>query len=150
MDDDNPMYAVPAAATVVRAADQVVRYDLLPDGDVEGTRRGVANGVAGQSCMANVLEMPPAQASPLRRFSGEHIVVQLAGTMTWNVEGVDHTLEPGDMCFVPVGHAYSFRNDGDLTARFLDIAGRVDEWPPSMSYADGTRLRSSSMPDLFN
>ena len=142
--------AVPTETMVVRADDQIVRYDLLPGGDVEGTRRGVANGLAGTACMVNVLEMPVGQSSQLRKFSGEHIVYQLEGSVVWQVDGIDHRIDPGDMLFVPVDRAYSFRNVGGATARFIDIAGKVDEWPPAMSYDDGTRLESSSMDDLFN
>ena len=142
--------AVPTDAMVVKAEDQIVRSDLLPGGDTEGTRRGVANGFAGTACMVNVLEMPVGQSSPMRRFSGEHIVYQLVGSVVWVVDGVDHRIDPGDMLFVPVHRAYSFRNVGDVDARFIDIAGKVEEWPPAMSYDDGTRLESSSMGDLFN
>ena len=141
---------VPTEPLLVTAAEQVVRYNLLPDGDVEGTRRGVANGLAGASCMVNVLEMPPRQASPTRRFNGEHIVYQLSGTVIWNVDGVDYALNAGDMLFVPADCPYSFRNDGEVLGRFVDIAGKVDEWPPSMSYEDGRRVDSASMGELFN
>jgi len=141
---------VPTEPLLVPAADQVVRYNLLPDGDVEGTRRGVANGLAGASCMVNVLEMPPHQASPTRRFNGEHIVFQLSGTVIWTVDGVDYPLSAGDMLFVPVDRPYSFRNVGDELGRFVDIAGKVEDWPPSMFYADGRQVASASMGELFN
>jgi quercetin dioxygenase-like cupin family protein len=142
--------AVPREPFHLKAADQVVRYDLLPDGEVEGTRRGVANGVAGTSTMVNVLEMPPGQTSPPRRFTGDHTVFQLAGVVEWEVEGVAYRLEPGDMLFFPPGLRYAYTNVGDELARFIDVAGRVDDWPPSMLYDDGPALNSGTLDGLFN
>jgi len=142
--------AVPTGPLHLRAADQVIRYDLLPGGEVEGTRRGVANGIATGCTMVNVLEMPPGQSSPRRRFTGDHVVVQLAGVVVWELDGVEHRLEPGDMLFFPPGTAYSFANPGDTTARFIDVAGRVDDWPPRMLYEDGTEISSGDLDDLFN
>ena len=67
---------VPEGALHLKAADQIIRYDVLPGGDVEGTRRGVANGIATTSTMVNVLEMPPGQSSPKRQFTGDHTIFQ--------------------------------------------------------------------------
>jgi quercetin dioxygenase-like cupin family protein len=142
--------AVPTGPVHLRAADQVVRYDLLPGGDTEGTRRGVANGFATSSTMVNVLEMPPGQASPPRRFTGDHVVFQLAGVCEWEVDGTVHRLEAGDMLFFPPGTPYSFSNPGEVLARFIDVAGRVDDWPPRMLYEDGTEISSGDLDDLFN
>jgi quercetin dioxygenase-like cupin family protein len=142
--------AVPQGPFHLKAADQVVRYDLLPDGDVEGTRRGVANGVAATSTMVNVLEMPPGQTSPMRRFTGDHVVFQLAGTVEWEVDGSIYRLDPGDMLYFPPGLRYAYTNVGDVVARFIDVAGRVDDWPPSMLYDDGPVVSSSTLDGLFN
>ena len=142
--------AVPTGAFHLKAADQVVRYDLLPDGEVEGTRRGVANGVAATSTMVNVLEMPPGQTSPMRRFTGDHTVFQLAGSVEWDVDGSVYRLEPGDMLYFPPGLRYAYTNVGDELARFIDVAGRVDDWPPSMLYDDGPAVSSATLDGLFN
>ena len=102
--------AVPRGPLHLRAAEQIIRYDVLPGGDVEGTRRGVANGIAATSTMVNVLEMPPGQSSPQRQFTGDHVIFQLAGTAEWNVEGVLYQVEPGDILFFPPDTTYSFAN----------------------------------------
>jgi len=142
--------AAPDGPLYLRAAEQVVRYDVLPGGDVEGTRRGVANGIATSSTMVNVLEMPPGQSSPKRQFTGDHVIYHLAGTVEWDVEGVIHRLTAGDMLFFPPDTTYSFANVGDDLARFIDVAGKVDDWPPRMKYEDGTEISSGTLNQLFN
>lgn len=140
----------PAGPLLIRSDQQTLRFGVLPDSDVEGTRRAVANGVAGTACMVNMLAMPPGQASPQRSFNGEHIVFQLDGSSTWVVDGVEHVLQPRDLLFIPADRPYSVRNDGDVDASFLDVAGKVDAWPPSMSYDDGTTVASGRLDGLFN
>ena len=54
------------------------------------------------------------------------------------------------MLYFPPGTPYSFSNVGDGMARFIDVAGRVDDWPPRMLYADGTEISSGSLDQLFN
>jgi quercetin dioxygenase-like cupin family protein len=142
--------AVPDKPFHLLAQEQVVKYDVLPGGEVEGTRRGVANGVATTSTMVNRLEMPPGQSSPKRQFTGDHVIYQLAGTVAWDVEGVVYRLGPGDMLFFPPDTTYSFANVGDDVAQFLDVAGRVDDWPPRMKYEDGTEISSGTLDQLFN
>ncbi len=141
---------VPDGPLFLKAAQQVIRYDVLPGGEVEGTRRGVANGVATTSTMVNVLEMPPGQSSPKRQFTGDHTIYHLAGTGEWDVEGTVYVLEPGDILFFPPDTTYSFANRGDVPMRFIDCAGRVDDWPPRMKYEDGTEISSGTLDDLFN
>jgi quercetin dioxygenase-like cupin family protein len=142
--------AVPEGPLHVPNDQQQMRYDVLPGGDVEGTRRAVANGIATTSTMVNRLEMPPGQSSPGRRFTGDHVIYQLEGTVEWDVDGVPYRLGPGDMLYFPPGTPYSFSNVGDGMARFIDVAGRVDDWPPRMLYADGTEISSGSLNQLFN
>lgn len=142
--------AVPTGPLHLPASEQVVRFDLLPGGDVEGTRRGVANGIATSSTMVNVLVMPPGQTSPTRRFTGDHVIFQLSGTVEWTVGDDVYRLSPNDMLFFPPGTPYSFANVGDTDARFIDVAGRVDDWPPRMLYEDGTEIDSGTLDDLFN
>jgi quercetin dioxygenase-like cupin family protein len=142
--------AVPEGPLHIRDDEQVMRYDVLPGGNVEGTRRAVANGIATTSTMVNRLEMPPGQSSPKRRFTGDHVIYQLAGTVAWDVDGTVYRLAPGDMLYFPPGTPYSFANVGDDIARFIDVAGRVDDWPPRMLYEDGTEISSGSLDQLFN
>jgi quercetin dioxygenase-like cupin family protein len=110
----------------------------------------VANGIAATSTMVNRLEMPPGQSSPQRRFTGDHVIYHLEGTVEWDVDGVPYRLAPGDLLYFPPGTPYSFSNVGDTVARFIDVAGRVDDWPPRMLYADGTEISSGSLNQLFN
>jgi len=142
--------AVPEAPLHVPHDQQQMRYEVLPGGDVEGTRRAVANGIATSSTMVNRLEMPPGQSSPPRRFTGDHVIYQLEGTIVWDVDGTPYRLRPGDLLFIPPNIPYSFSNDGTEIGRFIDIAGRVDDWPPRMLYADGTEISSGSLNELFN
>ena len=142
--------AVPAGPMHLPASAQVVRYNVLPGGETDGTRRGVANGFATTSAMVNVLEMPPGQSSPKRQFTGDHVLYQLAGTVEWDVEGVIHRLAPGDMLYFPPNTTYSFANVGADLARFIDVAGTVDDWPPRMKYEDGTEISSGTLNQLFN
>ena len=61
-----------------------------------------------------------------------------------------YRLGPGDMLTSrPVGRTRS-RMSADGMARFIDVAGRVDDWPPRMLYADGTEISSGSLNQLFN
>jgi quercetin dioxygenase-like cupin family protein len=142
--------AVPEGPLHIPNDEQVMKYDVLPGGDVEGTRRAVANGIATTSTMVNRLEMPPSQSSPPRRFTGDHTVYQLEGTVEWDVDGTVYRLAPGDILFFPPGLSYSYSNVGDEIARFIDVAGRVDDWPPRMLYADGTEISSGTLNQLFN
>ena len=142
--------AVPDSPLHVPHDQQLMRYDVLPGGDVEGTRRAVANGIATTSTMVNRLEMPPGQSSPPRRFTGDHVIYQLEGTIEWDVDGVIYLLRPGDLLFIPPGVPYSFSNAGTDIGRFIDVAGRVEDWPPRMLYADGTEISSGSLNQLFN
>jgi quercetin dioxygenase-like cupin family protein len=142
--------AVPEGPLHVPNDQQQMRYEVLPGGDVEGTRRAVANGIATTSTMVNRLEMPPGQSSPQRRFTGDHVIYQLEGMVEWDVDGVPYRLTPGDMLYFPPGTPYSFSNVGTTLARFIDVAGRVDDWPPRMLYADGTEISSGSLNQLFN
>ena len=142
--------AVPLEPLHVPNDQQQMRYEVLPGGDEEGTRRAVANGIATSSTMVNRLEMPPGQSSPPRRFTGDHVIYHLEGTIEWNVDGVSYRLRPGDLLFIPPNVPYSFSNPGDDIGRFIDVAGRVDDWPPRMLYADGTEISSGSLNQLFN
>ena len=141
---------VPEAPMHIPSAQQQMRYEVLPGGDVEGTRRAVANGIATSSTMVNRLEMPPGQSSPHRRFTGDHVIYHLEGTIEWDVDGINYRLSPGDLLFIPPNIPYSFSNPGDEIGRFIDVAGRVDDWPPRMLYADGTEISSGSLTQLFN
>jgi quercetin dioxygenase-like cupin family protein len=127
-----------------------MRYEVLPGGDACGTRRAVANGIATTSTKVNRLEMPPGQSSPPRRFTGDHVSYQHEGTVEWDVDGVPYRLDPGDMLYFPPGTPYSFSNVGAKLARFIDVAGRVDDWPPRMLHTDGTEISSGSLNQLFN
>jgi quercetin dioxygenase-like cupin family protein len=142
--------AVPEEPLHIPFDQQQMRYEVLPGGDVEGTRRAVANGIATTSTMVNRLEMPPGQSSPPRRFTGDHVIYHLEGTIEWNVDGVSYRLRPGDLLFIPPNVPYSFSNVGAEIGRFIDVAGRVDDWPPRMLYADGTEISSGSLNQLFN
>ena len=41
-------------------------------------------------------------------------------------------------------------NVGADLARFIDVAGKVDDWPPRMKYEDGTEISSGTLNQLFN
>ena len=143
--------AVPTSALHLPARAQVMNYDVLPGGNVEGTRRAVANGIAATSVMVNVLEMPPGQGSPPRQFTGDHTIFHIAGVIEWDVEGTIYRLDAlGDILFFPPDTSYSYANPGDEVARFIDIAGRVDDGPPRMKYEDGTEISSGTLTQLFN
>src|SRR6195952_2925960 len=124
--------AIPEGPLHIPNDEQLMRYEVLPGGEVEGTRRAVANGIAATSTMVNRLEMPPGQSSPPRQFTGDHVVYQLEGTVDWDVDGTVYRLGPGDMLYFPPGLPYSYSNVGEEIARFIDVAGRVDDWPPRM------------------
>jgi quercetin dioxygenase-like cupin family protein len=132
----NPNPGVSDETYLLSADDQVTVYGRLPGSDQEGTRRGVANGVAATACMVNLITMPSGQRGPERSFNAEHVAYGVTGATTWVVDGARFTLEPAGLLFIPADRSYWIANEGPDEASFLDIAASAGVWPPTITYAE--------------
>jgi quercetin dioxygenase-like cupin family protein len=57
--------------------------------------------------------------APHRHVTYDETVYELAGTCTFNVEGREFPLSPGEALFIPRGAVHQFVNRGTDTVRFL-------------------------------
>jgi quercetin dioxygenase-like cupin family protein len=141
---------VPREVVHLAKEDQVMRFDVLPGGEVEGSRRGVANGIRGTSCMVNLLTILGGQRSPTRSFTAEHVVYQVAGRSNWEVGEVTYTLSEGDLLFIPANCSYAISNDDQGPGFFLDIATSAGQWPPQIAYEGGEVQNREAAKALFD
>jgi quercetin dioxygenase-like cupin family protein len=117
------------------SAAELVRTDWsLPGTDRIGFMRTVCRGMRGAGASLGVGIMPVGQRSPLHTTDSEHLLLGLAGELTWCVEGTNHVMGPMDLLFIGAGHEYDYWNSSFETARFVDVIGRVDTWPPGTDY----------------
>lgn len=116
-------------------ASELVRTDWsLPRADQQGFMRTICRGVIGAGASLGVGIMPIGQRSPLHTTDSEHLLLGLTGQLTWRVEGQDYVTGKMDLLFVGAGHEYEYWNSGWETATFVDVIGRVDEWPFTANY----------------
>ncbi|GAB3519995.1 bifunctional allantoicase/(S)-ureidoglycine aminohydrolase [Arthrobacter monumenti] len=67
-----------------------------------------------------IMEVSPGGGSsrPESNPEAEGVVFLMEGTLSLNLEGEQHTLEPGGYAFIPPSSQWSVANDGDAPARF--------------------------------
>jgi quercetin dioxygenase-like cupin family protein len=121
---------------LVTAAELAETDWSLPKANEPGFTRTVCRGVIGAGASLGVGVMPFGQRSPLHTTDSEHLLLGLAGSLTWRVEGTDYVMKEMDLLFVGAGHEYEYWNSGWDTARFVDVIGRVDRWPFYAAYKD--------------
>lgn len=127
---------------LMSAAELVETDWSLPRTDKIGYIRTVCRGMIGSGASLGVGIMPVGQRSPLHTANAEHLLLGLAGQLTWRVEGVNYVTREMDLLFIGAGHEYEYFNSGFETARFVDVIGKVDIWPHSAVYKEadaGTR-----------
>lgn len=116
-------------------AAELVRTDWsLPRTNEIGYMRTVCRGVIGAGASLGVGIMPIGQQSPPHTTDSEHLLLGLEGELTWRVEGVDYVTGAMDLLYVGAGHEYEYWNSGWVTAKFVDVIGRVDKWPFTADY----------------
>lgn len=126
---DQGVHFMPAAAL------EQTLFDL-PSADQEGFRRTIGRGFLGEGASLAIGTMPPGQRSPQHDSSGEHLLLGLEGEITWMAEGFEAiVMGPGDLVFIGANQSYHYLNQAAVTARFVDVIGRVSVWPHSASYA---------------
>jgi quercetin dioxygenase-like cupin family protein len=123
-----------SGAVVVRREAEFEPHWRSPRADEIGFRRGFVEGVSATSFMVNVLVLPPGQGCPRHDFGGDVVALVLEGKVEFVADAQSYELEPHDMLLLPAGVVYAYRNVGDGEARFVSIAGRVDEWPAKARY----------------
>jgi quercetin dioxygenase-like cupin family protein len=116
-------------------AAQLVQTDWsLPRAGEPGYVRTVCRGFIGAGASLGVGIMPVGQRSPLHTPNAEHLLLGLAGQLTWRVEGQEHVMDPMDLLFIGANREYEYWNSSFKEARFVDVIGRVDRWPHSTQY----------------
>ncbi len=116
-------------------AAQLVETDWsLPRADQRGYMRTVCRGFIGAGASLGIGIMPIGQRSPLHTPNGEHLLLGLAGQLTWRVEGEDYVMNPMDLLFIGAHREYEYWNSSLEDARFVDVIGKVDRWPHSTEY----------------
>jgi quercetin dioxygenase-like cupin family protein len=107
----------------------------LPRSNEPGYMRAIGRGFRGRSASLGVGIMLVGQRSPLHSADAEHLLLGIEGSITWNVDGTPYSMGPMDLLFVGAGIVYEYWNSGFSTARFVDVIGKVDSWPPQGNYA---------------
>ncbi|MHB1444973.1 MAG: cupin domain-containing protein [Acidimicrobiales bacterium] len=116
------------------ASELVLTDWSLPAADKIGYMRTVCRGIRGAGASLGVGIMPVGQRSPLHTTNSEHLLLGLAGELTWCVEGESFVMREMDLLFIGAGHEYDYWNSSFETARFVDVIGRVNIWPPGTDY----------------
>lgn len=106
----------------------------LPRSDEPGYLRTICRGFRGTSASLGVGIMLVGQRSPLHSADAEHLLLGIAGSITWSVEGTHYSMGPMDLLFVGAGIVYEYWNSGFSTAQFVDVIGKVNSWPPQGNY----------------
>jgi quercetin dioxygenase-like cupin family protein len=119
---------------LVKAAELVESDWSLPKADQIGFMRTVCRGVRGAGASLGIGYMPVGQRSPLHTPTAEHLILGLEGELTWRIEGVDYVTGEMDLLFIGANREYEYWNSSFKLATFVDVIGRVDEWPPSGNY----------------
>jgi quercetin dioxygenase-like cupin family protein len=108
------------------------------------------------------MTVAPGAGMPVPHYheSWEETVYGLAGTLTFQIDGQNGAIGPGDAGFVPRGAVHGFRNDGPEPAKclcvltpgalgpgyFRDIAALVVPGPPDPAKMKETMLRYGLIP----
>jgi quercetin dioxygenase-like cupin family protein len=106
----------------------------LPRAEEPGWMRTVARGFIGAGASLGIGTLPVGQRSPLHTPNAEHLLLGLAGQITWCIEGEDYELRPMDLLFIGANREYEYWNSGTEEARFVDVIGRVHTWPFTAAY----------------
>lgn len=106
----------------------------LPKSNEPGYLRAIGRGFRGTSASLGVGIMLVGQRSPLHSADAEHLLLGIEGSLTWNVDGTHYTTGPMDLLFIGAGIVYEYWNSGFGTARFIDVIGKVNSWPPQGNY----------------
>jgi glyoxylate utilization-related uncharacterized protein len=107
----------------------------VPGSDTIGYMRTVCRGYMGSGASLALGITPVGQRSPIHDSTGEHLLLQLKGEITWRIKGHgDVVTAEMDLVFIGAGQTYEYFNSGLETAHFVDVIGRVGEWPHSAVY----------------
>lgn len=101
-----------------------------------GQMRGICRGLQGTHVAAGMVIIPAGQETPDHWYTGEHIVFQLRGSTRFVVDGEEFVLRPQDAIFLPANVVYRYGSVGLEESVFVNILGRVDEWPGTSHYVE--------------
>jgi hypothetical protein len=108
----------------------------VPGSNTIGYMRTVCRGFMGSGASLALGITPVGQRSPVHDSTGEHLLLQLKGEITWRIKDHgDFVTGEMDLIFIGAGQTYEYFNSGLETAHFVDVIGRVDVWPHSAVYA---------------
>jgi putative monooxygenase len=64
--------------------------------------------------MSGITIFPPGAAIPRHFHNCEECVYLVEGNATAEIDGVEHSLDPGDVSFIPAGVPHCFRNGSSI------------------------------------
>ena len=96
----------------------LARGQILRPANIEARDRGggastiplVSRATGSTTIMSGVTVFSPGAAIPRHFHNCEECVYVLEGNATAEIDGVEHSLEPGDVSFIPAGVPHCFRN----------------------------------------
>ena len=86
-----------------------------------GVRWLVGERDGAENFAMRMIELEPGGHSPCHSHPGEHEVFVWRGRGELEIDGRNHTLEPGTAAFVPAGIEHQFRNVGEDTLEFICV-----------------------------
>jgi glyoxylate utilization-related uncharacterized protein len=95
----------------------------LPEAQRGGFMRVAFKGLSAGTFRSTLIVMPTGQSSPPRDSDIEHIIVVLAGSFEFIVDGDRYMVHEMDQIFVPVGVRWEYRNAALQESQFLSIVG---------------------------
>lgn len=107
-----------------------------PKASVPGHMRGIARGLEGTNFAAGMVYIPVGQMTPDHYYTGEHLIFQLSGSTRFVINEEEIIIRPHDLIFIPANVTYRYGSVGLEASTFVNILGRVDEWPATSHYPD--------------
>lgn len=80
-----------------------------------------ADRTGGAFTLIEIVNLPGGGIGPHVHARDDETVMQVVGTLSGVIDGVDHVLHPGDVAFVPRGIVHSFTNNSSDTTRTFAI-----------------------------
>src|SRR5438270_9572565 len=105
------------AASLNQARGQVLRPANIEARDRGGGASTIplaSRATGSTTIMSGITMFSPGAATPRHFHNCEECVQVLEGKATAEIDGVEHSLEPGDVSFIPAGIPHCFRNASNI------------------------------------